>query len=318
MTNPLRRTAPAAVAALLCAGLVAGCGSKGDATATDHSSDGAPSTATSSTTAADSATSPTSPTSPAAPATTPGGPTRTGLVYYVTKTPMGDRLAAETTDETGSDPVSAALAALLSGTPADPDYRTALPAGSLTSQVGVDGAHRAFTLTLSGAQWEKLPSGVSAADAQLAVQQLAYTLNAAHGTTKKPLPLHFSLDGAPVTFLGQPATATQGKPLRTLSLMNVTSPVDGSTLRAGKQTFSGVGSSFEATVTWKIQDSSGKSVLHGSTMAAGWMDDVYPWKATVDLSKLPAGSYTFVASTDDPSEGEGAGPFTDSKTFTLG
>ena len=38
----------------------------------------------------------------------------------------------------------------------------------------------------------------------------------------------------------------------------------------------------------------------------------------IDISGLDAGSYTFVASTDDPSGGEGGGPTVDTKDFTVG
>ena len=34
------------------------------------------------------------------------------------------------------------------------------------------------------------------------------------------------------------------------------------------------------------------------------------------MSDLPAGDYTFVAMTDDPSDGEGGGPTVDTKTIT--
>jgi hypothetical protein len=48
------------------------------------------------------------------------------------------------------------------------------------------------------------------------------------------------------------------------------------------------------------------------------MDKLYPWQATVDVSSLSPGTYTFVASTDDPSDGEGSGPTRDTKTITVG
>ena len=51
--------------------------------------------------------------------------------------------------------------------------------------------------------------------------------------------------------------------------------------------------------------------------AEGWMDKLYPWKADIDVSRLPAGDYTFVAMTDDPSGGEGLGPFTDTRTIIV-
>lgn len=309
MTNPLRRTAPLTVAALLGAGLLAGCGSNG--TQADAGTTTSATTATSPTTAATADTSPTSATS--APASD-----ATSLVYYLTKTPLGDRITAEPTGIRTSDRLASAWQALLKGSPIDPDYATAIPAGSLSGTVSFDGTGDAGTyeVTLTDAKWATLPAGITAAQAKLAEQQIAYTLNAA-GSTKKAA-VSFLLNHKPTTFLGQPATVKPGKQLQTLALMSVLSPAEGATLTATKTTFSGVGSSFEATVGWKITDSSGRTVLHGSTMAAGWMERLYPWKAPVDLSKLSAGTYTFTASTDDASEGEGGGPITDTKTFTIG
>jgi hypothetical protein len=47
------------------------------------------------------------------------------------------------------------------------------------------------------------------------------------------------------------------------------------------------------------------------------MDKLYPWETEIDLSGLEPGDYTFVAMTDDPSNGEGSGPTEDSKTITV-
>ncbi len=59
-------------------------------------------------------------------------------------------------------------------------------------------------------------------------------------------------------------------------------------------------------------------MLDGFSTAEGWMDKLYPWQTEVDVSSLEPGEYTFVASTDDPSDGEGAGPTEDSKTIVVG
>ena len=75
--------------------------------------------------------------------------------------------------------------------------------------------------------------------------------------------------------------------------------------------------SFEATVPWEVRDQDGTKVLDGFATAEGWADKLYPWQTQVDLSSLPPGTYSFVALTDDPSDGEGAGPTEDSKTITL-
>ena len=59
-------------------------------------------------------------------------------------------------------------------------------------------------------------------------------------------------------------------------------------------------------------------MLEGFATAEGWMGKLFPFTTTLDLSDLPPGDYTLVASTDDPSGGaEGNGPFTDTKDFTL-
>jgi hypothetical protein len=42
-----------------------------------------------------------------------------------------------------------------------------------------------------------------------------------------------------------------------------------------------------------------------------------PWNVSVDLSDLAPGTYTFVATNDDPSGGEGFAPDSDSKTFVI-
>ena len=58
-------------------------------------------------------------------------------------------------------------------------------------------------------------------------------------------------------------------------------------------------------------------VLDGFTTAEGWQDRLYPWEAEVDVSALNPGTYVFAALTDDPSDGEGAGPTEDTKTIII-
>jgi len=299
MTSPFRRTLPAisaAAAALLCTGILAGCGSSSDSPSSDGPSGGT----SPSTTAADSTDSTTAP-------STSSGNGETGLVYYVTKTSRGQKLIAETTPLPDGDPVDAALRALGTDQPIDPDYTSLVPAGSLT-KASIKGT--SIEVTVASGKWAAAQPGQSKEDAKLAVQQVAYTLNAAAGRSRRPLPVHFSSG-----FLGQPASAQQAGQLDTLALMNVLTPADGATLSGDKATFTGLANSNEANVVWQIDAANGAKVLSGATMASGWMDRLYPWKATVSLTKLDPGTYTFVASTD--SEGEGGGPDTDSKTFTV-
>lgn len=234
-------------------------------------------------------------------------------VYFVGDTPQGPRLYREFQRIDADDPLDGALNLAASGAALDPDYTTLLPAGTFTGSTSSDG----ISIPLPDDSWTRLPEGLSETDALLAVQQIVYT---AQGVLQ---------DRQPVTFTDSAGNATQifgiasedgftaADPIDTLALMSVTSPETGQTV-SGTLEASGVGSSFEANVLWKIQDSAGKSVLKGHATAEGWMDKLYPWETEIDVSDLAPGDYTFVASTDDPSDGEGGGPTVDTKAFTIG
>jgi Immunoglobulin-like domain of bacterial spore germination len=128
----------------------------------------------------------------------------------------------------------------------------------------------------------------------------------------------FTSDGRPTPVLGIDKESFKAAPQNdVLAFVNVTEPAEGASV-SGTFTASGVANSFEATVPWEIRDQDGKKVLDGFATAEGWGDHLYPWESQVDLSGLPPGTYTFVALTDDPSDGEGAGPTEDTKTITVG
>lgn len=91
------------------------------------------------------------------------------------------------------------------------------------------------------------------------------------------------------------------------ALITLETPADGATV-SGSFEAKGTANSPEANVPWRILDAGGKSVLEGYFTAEGWMDKLYPYAGTVDVSKLAAGSYTFEVSIDDPSGGEGKAP----------
>ena len=69
-------------------------------------------------------------------------------------------------------------------------------------------------------------------------------------------------------------------------------------------------------MTWQIRTEQGV-VKEGFATAEGSGDRLYPWETDVDISGLNPGHYTFVAMTDDPSGGEGPGPFTDTRTIIV-
>ena len=154
-------------------------------------------------------------------------------------------------------------------------------------------------------------------DALLAIQQLVYTVQ---GVLQTRSPVEFvDSDGNSTQIFGFASedAFSAADPIKTLALVSVTSPESDQSVN-GTFTASGVSSSFEANTPWEIRDGDGKVVAKGFSTAEGWMDKLYPWETTVDVSDLAPGDYTFVAMTDDPSGGEGGGPTEDSKAITVG
>lgn len=310
MHHTPRSTASVLTGALLVLGLLAGCnGSRGAADAGDGPSTPASSTTTDAGSTTDATTE--------APTTEPTDGSGMGEgtavpAYYVGDTPVGDRLYREFTRVAGVEPLVGAAAAVTEGDPVDPDYRTLWPGGRFTS---VTQEADAIVVEVPEESWLKRGS-LDRAQARLAVQQLVYTLQ---GVIGKRLPVRVQYDGQPAaTLLGVDASAglKAAPQLDVLALVNITEPAEGTAV-ADRFVAEGRASSFEATVVWEIQDSTGKVVLEGFAQADGWMDKLYPWRTEVDATSLQPGDYTFVARTDDPSDGEGHGPTEDTKRITV-
>lgn len=301
-----RRTLAGLAGVVLALGLLVGCGDDTDPSGGDAT--GSPDTPSSGATASD-------PTSDATGGEDPssGGAEPTVIpVYYVGDTPDGDRLFREFSQSSGADPLVAAGAAVTAGDPVDPDYRTPWPGGRFAS---ITRTAEAIVVEVPDESW--LDAGSLDADlAELAVQQLVYTLQ---GTIGKRLPVTVEYDGRPAdTLLGVDASGglKAAPQLDVLAFMNVTEPAEGTTV-SGSFTATGRASSFEATVGWTIEDSTGTVVLEGFATADGWLDKLYPWTTRIDVSSLEPGNYTFIARTDDPSGGEGRGPTEDTKRITV-
>ncbi|GAW49944.1 MULTISPECIES: Gmad2 immunoglobulin-like domain-containing protein [unclassified Nocardioides] len=232
-------------------------------------------------------------------------------VYFVGDTPQGPRLYREFRKVDAADPLGEALTLAASGDALDADYRTLLPAGTFAGGTTDETA----AIPLPDDSWTRAPEGMSTDDALLAVQQLVYT---AQGVLQERIPVAFTdSDGNSTQIFGIASedAFTAADPVETLALVSVTSPEEGATV-SGSFTASGVSSSFEANTPWQIRQ--GDEVVEtGFATAEGWMDKLYPWETEVDVSGLEPGDYTFVAMTDDPSDGEGGGPTEDSKTITV-
>jgi hypothetical protein len=224
-------------------------------------------------------------------------------LYFAGDTPQGPRLFREFQQVESDNPVDEALAILTTGSAHDPDYSSLLTGASLHSGTTDEG----MTIEVSGDVADR-PAGMSDKEAKLAVQQVVYTVQ---GVLQQRIPISFvTPEGGSTSLFGLSAPDGGFKAAGgALALVNVTEPEEGST-PGDSFTASGVANSFEATVPWEIRDESGKKVLDGFSTAEGWGDKLYPWQTQVDVSSLPPGTYSFVAMTDDPSDGEGGGPKT--------
>lgn len=245
-----------------------------------------------------------------APSQTPDAGETAGAVgvYFVGTAPTGPRLFREFHKVKG-DRATEAAKLVDGGGALDPDYRTLWP-GQTVEKVTVDDS--SITVALNGDAFTEAPDGMDEPEAQLAIQQMVYTLQAVAGDR---LPVTFVRSEGPKRLFGvdvsKPiAEALWNDVLAHVSLTDVS--VSGTTLTA-----SGVASAFEATVVWSIL-SGDEEVLKGHASAEGWMDKLYPWTAEVDVSALEPGEYIFVARDFEHAAGEeGNAPTEDTKTFTV-
>lgn len=309
--NALRsRSVALSLTAVLSAVALAGCGNDPDPVASDPASTSEPSSTPES---PDTTTEPTDPaetTEPTQPADTVAAP-----VYFVGDTPMGPRLYREFRQVEADNPYAEAVALMVAGDVVDPDYGSAYPDGRFAG-IEVDEEEGVILVEAADDAWNTPAPGMSKAQAELAVQQLVYTVQ---GIAQDRLPVRVWLgdpaDAVPLFGIDTADGLTAADPLDVLALVNVTSPEEGTTV-SDRFVANGLASSFEATVPWEIRQGD-EVVLEGFATADGWMDKLYPWQSDVDVSSLAPGDYTFVAMTDDPSGGEGPGPFEDSKSITV-
>jgi hypothetical protein len=236
--------------------------------------------------------------------------TTTVPVYFVGDTPQGPRLYREFQQVEADNPVDEALAILAAGAADDPDYSSLLPEGTPTLVQGDNSEAIGVNVPV---EWADRPEGMSEAEAKLAVQQLVYTVQ---GVLQSRTPVEFFSDGLTPMFGIDQSSFKAAPQNKVLAFVNVTEPTEQAQVE-DTFTASGVANSFEATVPWEIRDASGTTVQEGFATAEGWGDHLYPWQAPVDVSALAPGTYTFVATTDDASDGEGSGPTEDTKTIIV-
>lgn len=238
-------------------------------------------------------------------------------VYYVGDTGAGPRLFREKhagPPSRSDDPSLDAVQQAVDGDAFDPDYRSDWPAG--THVDAVRAGRSVTTIALSGGSLAARPTGLSAAAARAAVQQLVYT---ARANLRSGRPVRFEVDGSrTATLLGVPASGEVAAASRdtTLAPVSIDSPADRRSRDLGglrsPVTVTGSASAFEATVQWELEQD-GTVVKRGFATARECCTlSPYTFRFSA-----PPGDYTLVVHDEDVSGGEGTGRSSDSKQIRV-
>ena len=281
------------VLAVLAVGLLGAC--------TDDDGPGTP------TTTAPPTASPT-PTEEPSPTPSPTASPVETLVYFLTDTRAGIRLARESHEVTGDDAVRAAVERMVAG-PTDPDYTTGWDPG--TEVLGVTQSGGTITVDLSE---EARTASIGSEGAATMIQQLVWTATEAAGDEAAGVLL--TIEGEPAGELWGAVTwtepVTRADPLDIRQLVQIAVPDEGATTGSPVEV-SGDAAAFEANVPWRVLDPAGAVVTTGfATTSEG--QTFAPFSFTVELEP---GTYTIEISEDDPSGGEGGTPMTDTRTVTV-
>jgi hypothetical protein len=212
-----------------------------------------------------------------------------------------------------TDVAAAALGEMLDQPATDPDYGSPWPTGVRVESVTHEGG--VITVDLSGSVQE---ASVGAESAELAVQQLVYTVQGSLALMKDPNatdPVRILLDGKPATDLWGhvdiSAPIARAQRTGTQAPIWITDPSDSQAVKS-PVTVKGVAQVFEATVSWRVLRG-GTEVDSGTTMASQGAPAFGDFSFTLD--SLPAGDY--VVEVFEASALDGSATFVDTKRFTV-
>ena len=155
------------------------------------------------------------------------------------------------------------------------------------------------------------PADMSAGIAELAIQQVVYTAQAALQSRD---PVQILLDGRHSdTVLGVPTSEPLGNASAddVLAQVQITSPSEGAQV-SSPFTVTGRAAAFEANVQWELMD--GNTLVAEGFTTAEECCTLSPYSFQVTA---PAGVYTLVVHDEDPSGGEGLPPWRDTKQITV-
>ena len=207
--------------------------------------------------------------------------------YWVADTARGFRLYREFARiSVAPDPITAALRALVANKPKDPDYTSLWPLGTTINSVAVSGNAATIDLTLG-------KMNVGSEGEAIAIAQLVWTATAANPTVKK---ISLTIDGKTVESIAGHVDATKpfarAPTYEVLAPVWITSPDEGAQKSAQGFKLSGLASTFEANVVWKVFQN-GKLIKQGSTLAGEAAPAWKPW--SVEIGGLAPGEYQFAA-----------------------
>lgn len=245
----------------------------------------------------------------ATPTETPAGETITITAYYPLDTRAGFRLGREAREVPADDALVGAVETMIAG-PLDPDYGAVWNAATVVQGVSgvVDGV---VTVDLSA---DARTANVGSALAGLMIQQLVYTVTDA--ARDPSLAVMLTIDGEPAGELWGVVTwdapVTRDDPNSVRMFVQIDNLTEGATV-SSPVTVSGEAAAFEANVPWKVLDANGAEVASGATQTSEGQTFA-PYSFEVELDP---GTYTVVITEDDPSDGEGGTPMSDSRRITV-
>ncbi|NPD05899.1 hypothetical protein HN031_14505 [Nocardioides sp. zg-1308] len=318
LARAVRRRAGAAVVVVATSLVLVACGEDprpvSDSTSEPTASDGAQQSESPSPSPVESSTgtpteSPTESTSEA--------PSESGTavpVYFAGDGPGGRTALFREFHRVQGDPLTEAARLVAGGgQPDDPDYRTLWPQMEVASVTATDGV---LLVQLPSDAFTEAPDGMSRRDARLALQQLVLTLQ---GVQQERVPVVVQRDAPGLDLFGRPTgtPVSAASALRTLNLVNITSPAEGDTVSGDTVTVTGVANSFEASGPCRLLQGGQEVALEGY-QSDGWMEDrLFPFEVELPLGGV-TGEVVVQCETDDPSGGaEGNGPSVDTKTITV-
>jgi len=241
------------------------------------------------------------------PTASPTVSTKAIAQYWVADTSRGFRLYREFVQiDSTPDAITAALRLLVEQQPTDADYDSLWPQDTSINSVKVVG-----DLAIVDVSFPKLNLGSEAES--LAIAQLVWTATDADTKVKR---VSLTVDGKKIESLAGHVDATKpftrGLTYEVLAPIWITSPTENESVAAQGFTLSGMASTFEANVAWKVFKD-GVLIQQGATTALEAAPAWKPWSVTIE--NLKPGTYQFFAM--EYSAEDGSLVAQDSKNVTL-